>query len=375
MSSLENEIAIVPSSEAALAVFTAENGLDPFLKKIREEIDLFCLSSCELDLSKESNRKKIASMAHKVARSKTALDDAGMALSAQLKDMPRKVDAERRRMREILDKWKEEVREPLAAWEAAERDRINKIQDKINDLKSLPLWKEGRFLIDPLDHITSSVQEIKTKIDIVKNVIIDESFGEFKEKAEAEKNKAIIFLHGQIEKRIAFESEQAEKQRLEEEARIESEKKAEAERVEREKQAEIERIAREKRIAEEAKRQAEEEAARKAKLEKEASERRELELRLTAEKAQREALEAQERARKAAVEAEERVRREAEEAARKQEEDRLKREEDEKNRKKVNEEIAFDFLPLLGFNKDSAQKVADELCSSSCRIRHVKVLY
>lgn len=35
------EVAVVPAKENALAVFTAANGLDPYLAKIREEIDGF----------------------------------------------------------------------------------------------------------------------------------------------------------------------------------------------------------------------------------------------------------------------------------------------------------------------------------------------
>lgn len=375
MTSVENEIAIVPSSETALVVFTAENGLDPFLKKIREEIDLFCLSNCELDLSKESNRKKIASMAHKVARSKTALDDAGMALSAQLKDMPRKVDAERRRMREILDKWKEEVREPLTAWEEAEEERIFKINEKIQHFRVMQEWAANPYyhLLNKDYEYVSRINQIKDNLSLVKGEIIDESYGEYIQEAEAQKNKAIVLLQDLLERRVAFEAEEAEKQRIEEEARIEAEKKAEAERVEREKQAEIERLEREKRIAEEAKREAEEEAARKARLEKEAAERRELELRLAAEKAQREALEAEERARKAAIEAEERVRREAEEAARKQEEERLKREADEKHKNQVHAEIIDDIVGL-GLSRDWAIEVCDALARGG-EIRHVEIGY
>jgi hypothetical protein len=42
-------------------------------------------------------------MAYKVARSKTALDDGGKKLVADLKQIPKKIDAERKRVRDPLD--------------------------------------------------------------------------------------------------------------------------------------------------------------------------------------------------------------------------------------------------------------------------------
>jgi hypothetical protein len=48
-------------------------------------------------------REAIASMEYKVARSKTALDDGGKKLVADLKQIPKKIDAERKRVRDPLD--------------------------------------------------------------------------------------------------------------------------------------------------------------------------------------------------------------------------------------------------------------------------------
>lgn len=87
-----NEIATIPTKENALAVFSAAQGLDPFLSVIRAEIDGFIP-----DVSTRKGRDAIASIAHKVARSKTALDNVGKELVAELKDIPKKIDAERKR--------------------------------------------------------------------------------------------------------------------------------------------------------------------------------------------------------------------------------------------------------------------------------------
>ena len=148
----EMQLAEVPPKETALQVYSAANGLDPFLAKIREEIDGFTP-----DVTTRKGREAIASIAYKVARSKTALDNVGKDLVAELKEVPKKIDAERKRMRDLLEAWQAEVRRPLTEWEAAEEARKAKHQsgfDQINlrlecrdldaeELKSNIAWLEG----------------------------------------------------------------------------------------------------------------------------------------------------------------------------------------------------------------------------------------
>ena len=69
------ELVIVPSKETALEVFKAEQGLDPYLQTIRQELDAFLASPPSLDTA--TGRKAYASMAFKIARSKTAIDKVG----------------------------------------------------------------------------------------------------------------------------------------------------------------------------------------------------------------------------------------------------------------------------------------------------------
>lgn len=112
------ELIALPEPESALAVFGKPQGLDPYLAKIKEELDSFVP-----DVSTKKGRDAIASIAYKVAQSKTALDNIGKDLVAELKDVPKKIDAERKRMRDLLDQWKDEVRKPLTDWEDAEEAR------------------------------------------------------------------------------------------------------------------------------------------------------------------------------------------------------------------------------------------------------------
>lgn len=264
------EIALVPPKETALQVFQAANGLDPYLQRIRAEIDAFVP-----DVSTRKGRDAIASIAHKVARSKTALDNVGKELVAELKEIPKKIDAERKRVRDTLDAWKDEVRKPLTDWEAAEEARVSMHTDAIGHIKSLVAGIEA-FDSTSLRHRVAEAEAF----------IIDSSWEEFEAEAHRVKASSLATLRETLVKREKYEAEQAELERLRAEA-------AQREQKERE-----ERIARE--AAERAQREAEQraQAEREAAIRREqeakaAAERRELELKLQAEQAERAAAQAE----------------------------------------------------------------------------------
>ena len=264
-----NEIAVVPTKENALQVFQAANGLDPYLAKIREEIDGFIP-----DITTAKGRQAIASIAHSVARSKTTLDNIGKELVAELKDVPKKIDAERKRMRDLLDSWKDEVRKPLDDWQAAEDARIDKLQKGID-------W----FNLRATENADLDAAELKASIEKVESIVVGEKWEEFEAEAHRAKAKAIESLGAALAKREAYDSEQAEL------AKLREEKEA------RDKKDNEDRIARE--AAEKATREAEEKAQRerdaqqqKVRDDQAAADKRELELKLQAEQAERQAAQA-----------------------------------------------------------------------------------
>lgn len=279
--STETQLAIVPPKETALQVFQAANGLDPYLQQIRAEIDAFVP-----DVSTKKGRDAIASIAHKVARSKTALDNVGKELVAELKEIPKKIDAERKRMRDTLDAWKDEVRAPLNEWEQAEADRVARHETFVEMLKNA--GSVGEF---------STVYTIRQSIAGLEATIIDASLEEFESEAHRVKAAMLNQLRESLAIQEKREAEQAELERLRAEA-------AQREQKERE-----ERIARE--AAEQAQReaeqraQAERDAAAKREADaKAAAEQRELQLKLEAEQSARRELEAQQRAEQAERDAE-----------------------------------------------------------------------
>lgn len=248
------ELAVIPR-ESALEVFRASNGLDPYLAKIRAEIDAFVP-----DVSTRKGREAIASLAHKVARSKTALDNVGKELVAELKEIPKKVDAERKRMRDTLDTWRDEVRAPLNEWEAAEQARIDGHKETLDWLASF---------IDQRTDLTAA--QIQFQLNEVEALEISAALEEFEAEAARAKDKALTSLRAALATREKHEAEQAELARLRAEAAA------------REQQEREERIARE--AAECAKREAEQ----RAQAEREAAARREAEAKAAAEQAKRDA--------------------------------------------------------------------------------------
>lgn len=259
---------VTVQKENALQVFSAEQGLDPYLAKIRAEIEGFVP-----DVSTVKGRKEIASIAYKVAQSKTALDNVGKELVAELKAVPAKIDAERKRMRDLLDSWKDEVRAPLTEWENAEAARVARHKASIDQIN---LRLECRDL---------DVAELKANIECLEGVEIGAYWEEFEAEAARAKDNALTALREALVIREKHESELAEiaKYQAEKAAREQQERE---ERIARE-AAEAERLAAEKRAQDEREAVARREVEAKA-----AAERRELELKLQAEQAERQAAQA-----------------------------------------------------------------------------------
>lgn len=316
---------VVIEKKNAMAVFTNNDQLDPLIEAIEKEA-----RSLVPDVTTKKGRDAIASMAHKVARSKTYIDNAGKDLVAELKALPKQIDESRRVVRERLDALKDEVRRPLTEWEV-EQERI-KAEEAMNALHAEALEMDIKF-----------DQELAAKF-------------------EADHEMALLMND-------ALDREQAEK-------------KAEAER---------QRIAREEEIKRLAEEKAKREAAEQAQREIDAAAAREREAILAKERAereQREAVERAEREKQAAVEAErrkaqeeaDRIRREAEqrEQARLAEEKRkadeqARREADVKHRKAVGVEVVKALMANTSLTRDQAIEVLTAVKDG--RIPHTGISY
>lgn len=116
----------------AVTVFGREGGSQSVIDAIRNQV-----KGLVLDISTAKGRDEIKSVAYKIARTKTALDDEGKRLKADMQKTVDLVDAERKKIRDDLDALKEEVRKPLTDWENAEKLRVQIREDRIAEISSL----------------------------------------------------------------------------------------------------------------------------------------------------------------------------------------------------------------------------------------------
>ncbi|WP_444893604.1 hypothetical protein ACJJIE_03720 [Microbulbifer sp. TRSA001] len=308
----------------------ARNGLDAVLEEITSKA-----KSVVADASTAKGRKIIASIAHQVARSKTYLDGLGKDLVADQKAEIKKVDAERKRMRDYLDNLKTEVRKPLADWEEAENLRVTAHKNGIARIEGYATQ------CSELDS-----EDIQRLIDIVQGVVIDERWEEFESQASLATVQSLETLNQALVKRKAHEQQQVELAQLLRE-------KAEREQKERE-----------ERIAQEAAERAHKEAEQEKRAAIEAKERAEREAKEAEERAERQAREASERAEREKREAVERERQRAEAEKRAAEEKQRPKEANKAHCRRINNAAKKAFIDK-GFQEKAAQKIVELIARGS----------
>ena len=264
---------VVIEKSSAMAVFTTKEQLDPIIEKIEKEA-----RSLVPDVSTKKGRDAIASMAHKVARSKTYIDNAGKDLVAELKALPKQIDESRRIVRERLDALKDEVRRPLTEWEA-EQERI-KAEEAMNAMHAEALEMNIRF-----DQELAAKFEADHEMALLMNKDFDRDREEQRRLAEQAQRERDEQLKQEAAEQARRDAEAKHKAEIEAAARREAEEKARAElaerqrieteqRAEREKQEAEARAEREKEeaVAAERRRQEEAESARLAEEQRKAEE-------------------------------------------------------------------------------------------------------
>ncbi|EPF5500566.1 cell envelope biogenesis protein TolA, partial [Yersinia enterocolitica] len=111
-------LSIVIEAKNALAVFTQPDHIESILQQVEKEVNSFVP-----DVSTKKGRDAIASLGLKVAKTKTYLDGLGKDLVTEYKEVPKKIDASRKTVRDRLDALKEKVLLPKLEYEA-EQERI-----------------------------------------------------------------------------------------------------------------------------------------------------------------------------------------------------------------------------------------------------------
>jgi septal ring factor EnvC (AmiA/AmiB activator) len=228
MSDAKLELVAINNERIQLALVDAE-ARQSLLAEVQEHIDNFTP-----DITTVTGRKAIASIAYKVAQTKTTIDAVGKDLVADAKAKIKVVDGARKEIRDTLDGLRDSVREPLTKYE-------QRIED---EKRIIAGWEATKDLTD--------IQTIMETLEMFcgethKNTIefMDVSLQPYAEQVKA---AAIATLQSNLAK--AKEAE-AEAKRIEEErAELDRLRKAEADRKAAEERAELERKAAERATAE-----------------------------------------------------------------------------------------------------------------------------
>lgn len=284
------------------------------------------------DVTTKKGREAIGSLALKISKSKTFIEKCGKELVADQKAQIKLIDDDRIATVKKFDELRNEILAPRDAWEQAEKDRVAKCLEFLDEITELA---KPEFL-------GNAAWQLKGYIDTLSDLKIDSRFMEFEEQAKIAKLETLEVLRKALTDREKFEAEQAELERL---------RQAEQARLQREHE---ERIARE--AAEKATREAEEKArfeAERVQREKLEAEQREARLKAEKEAAELRAQQAAENERKR-IEAEQFAQAEA---ARKAEEARLANVE---HRKQICSE-ALKGLTDLGLSVDQGKAVLNAI--------------
>jgi hypothetical protein len=363
---------IVVEKLTPMAVF-APGGVQDILDKITREV-----RSTQTDISTKAGREAVASLAYKVARSKTALDEMGKTLVAEWKTKTSAVDAERRTIREKLDELKDEVRKPLTDWEDAEKKRVADHEQTIALIEEM-----ARF------DATPSIADVTARLDAFLTLPVRdwEEFAKRGQAAEAATTAALERVHAETIKREAEATELA-RLRAEQIAREQKERDdriaaAAAERAKQEAEAKAaaeaaaaeERTRAEIKKAEDARHAAmlesvrAENERREAQLRADAAEATRIEQAAQAEREKKEAAAAAERNRLASIEAERK--RVANEAARVAAET-AKREANQKHLAKINNDVLAAFVGK-GVDPEAGKVLITAIARGE--IPHTKISY
>lgn len=211
------------------------------------------------DVTTADGVSKIKSTARQIASIKKRVDDIGKDIVAELKDLPKQIDANRKKWREDMEALQDEIRRPVT--------EIENRQKEIEEIKAT----HGKLVLSGSEEIKEAIVNLD-KIELTGDKW-KESLEDATAAVTAEKGALEVMLNAAIKK-------EAEARELEEL---------------RKKQEEAERIIREQKIREEAERKAREEAEARAAAEKARLEREKAEAERKAAEAEKARMEAEKR--------------------------------------------------------------------------------
>jgi hypothetical protein len=194
---------VVIEKANAMTVFQSADQIEEILQKVEREVMSFVP-----DITTAKGRKEIASLAYKVAQTKTYLDGLGKDLVAELKEIPKLIDANRKTVRDRLDELKAKARQPLTDYEE-EQARI-----KAEEEAKAAAERAERERIEAEQRAQREAKEAAERAQREAKEAAERAEREKQAAIEAERRKA-----QEEAERIRREAEQREQARLAEEKR------------------------------------------------------------------------------------------------------------------------------------------------------------
>lgn len=207
-----NHMVVINKEEHNALNLFKKDGLSEIIQNIEAEA-----RSQVSDVESVDGRKQIASLAHKISKTKTAIDRYGKNLSDELNKTLKPINAERKKARDRLDLLRDEIRLPLTNYENAEKERIASHRENIDWIKEC--HTDDSFNSKQFDDL----------LDGLKGINI-EDYEEFAAECAIAKDRAIKHVETLIKIQKQQEDDK-EKQRVkDEESRLQAEREKEEKR-------------------------------------------------------------------------------------------------------------------------------------------------
>ncbi|GGE30213.1 hypothetical protein GCM10011360_17840 [Primorskyibacter flagellatus] len=323
----------IPHKTDVPALFETKDGVPNLVAKIEKQARSFAI-----DYTTEAGRKEAKSLAAKVSRSKTLIDEVGKEQNEERNRLNKEVNALRNLATSRLDALRDEIKAPVVEWEKKEAERVR-----------LHMLAMDAFDLGRVSSNNSSI-DIQGVINSIRDTKIDETWEEYEADAKAAKAEALVKFQADLgiarqreDQEKELEALRAEKAKREAEDAERAEKEA-SEKAEQERKAEAERQSKEAAAAAEAKAKADAEAAERRHKEELAAAQRRADEAAAAERAQ--------------IEAEKKAEAEAEE----------KRRSDKLHRMQITTEIV---VAMKALKPEGYEDIVDAMIDG--KIPHVKV--
>lgn len=207
-----NEVGASFTVSHAVALLEHPETLDDFERTLREGA-----KDLPTDMQDPKARDAVRSYAHKVARTKTFVDDHGKELGEEARKRLNTINDARKVVRDRLDALKEEVRRPLTEWETAEEARKRRVTDTLEAVRAARELKqtddigivEGRIEHWQGHEITPArygedLQQVSDEVQITITALNDHL--EFLKKQDAERAELERLRKAEEERKAAEEA-------------------------------------------------------------------------------------------------------------------------------------------------------------------------